>query len=149
MVEPTVINWILAIFGTVTFVPLLVAQMVMILNPSGQKAKDILIGKGGGWRDKTHFKSALAFAWADWLVIMPLLVAGNTGVLLGQMWGYVVWIVLGAISVYFSIVFWILEKEIVYPANGPLKYYTFVWGNFLYWGLAALVFGIFRLSEVL
>ena len=43
----------------------------MLLNPKGQKAKDILIGKGEDWRDKTHFKSAYALALADWIFFLP------------------------------------------------------------------------------
>ena len=63
MIETTTITWIIAIFGTITFLPLFVAQLIMILKPNSQKAKDLIIGKGEDWRDRTHFKSALAFAW--------------------------------------------------------------------------------------
>ncbi len=59
--KPTIIAWMLISFGAITFLPLLGAQLVILLKPYGQKAKDILIGKGENWRDKTHFRSA--FAW--------------------------------------------------------------------------------------
>ncbi|MDP8210376.1 MAG: hypothetical protein P9M05_06160, partial [Candidatus Stygibacter australis] len=101
--------------------------------------KDLLIGKGEDWRDRTHFKSALAFAWADWLVILPLLIIGHFGVLSGQLWGYTIWFALGTISVYFSIVFWVMEKEYTYPSCGRFAYYTYFWGFFLYWGIAAII----------
>lgn len=145
MTKPIFITWALVVFGAITFIPLLAAQLVMILNPQGQKAKDILIGKGKEWRDKTHFKSAYAFAWADWLILMPLFVAGNAGVLLNQSWGYIIWIVLGVISIYFSIIFWVLEKEYTYPSCGPLAYYTYYWGFFLYWGILAISHAVFQL----
>ncbi|NQT27044.1 hypothetical protein HQ585_16945 [candidate division KSB1 bacterium] len=145
MIEPTVLTWILAGFGTVIFLLLMSAQFIILIKPKSQQAKDILIGKGEEWRDRTHFKSAYAFAWADWLVIMPLLVASNIGVLLGQQWGYILWIALGILSIYFSIVFWVMEKEYTYPTYGPLAYYTYFWGFYLYWGVAVIVYSGLRL----
>ncbi len=145
MIEKTIITWIIAIFGAITFLPLLGAQLVMLLKPQSQKAKDLLIGEGENWRDKTHFKSALAFAWADWLIIFPLFVLGNLGVFIGQRWGYFIWIALGFISLYFSVVFWIMEKEYTYPSCGWLAYYTYYWGFFLYWGIGAVVYSILQL----
>ena len=136
------IAWGIAIFGAITFLPLFGVQFMMILKPHGQKTKELIIGKGGAWRDKTHFRSALAFAWADLLVLFPLFISGSIGVLLGQYWGYIVWIVLGILSIYFSIIFWVLEKEYTYPSVGPLAYYTYFWGFFLYWGICATGFSV-------
>ncbi|RLD25447.1 MAG: hypothetical protein DRI75_13340 [Bacteroidetes bacterium] len=149
MIEPTNITWIITIFGTVIFLLLLIAQLVILIKPHSQQAKDILIAKGEDWRDKTHFKVAFAFAWADWLVIMPLMVAGNIGVLSGQLWGYLLWIILGTISIYYSIVFYVMEKEYVYPAVGPIIYYTYLWGGFLYWGIISIVYCVLRTHNVL
>ena len=72
--KPTIYTWILAIFGAITFLPLMMAQLIMLLKPKSQLAKDLIIGKGKEWRDHTHFRSALAFAWADIFLIFPLLV---------------------------------------------------------------------------
>jgi len=148
MIEPTIITWLIALFGAITFLPLLGAQLIMILKPHSRKAKDLLIGKGEDWRDKTHFKSALAFAWADLLVIFPLFVSGSIGVLLGHYWAFIVWLVLGIISIYFSIIFWVLEKEYTYPLVGRLAYYTYFWGFFLYWGIIAIVFSILVIAPL-
>ncbi len=145
MIKPTIITWIIAIFGTIIFLPLMVAQLIMILKPQSQKTKDLIIGKGEDWRDKTHFKSALAFAWADWLVVLPLFILGNLGVFNGQLWGYVLWLALGILSVYFSILLWILEKEYTYTKSGWLVYYTYFWGFFLYWGIAATSYSILKI----
>ena len=117
----------------------------MLFRQNDQKTKDLIIGKGEDWRDKTHIKSALAFAWADWLVILPVLVVGTTGALQGHLWGYIAWIALGVVSIYFSIVFWILEKEYTYPASGWLAYYTYYWGFFLYWGIAAVIYSMIKI----
>ena len=145
MTKPTLITWGIGIFGVITFLPLLVAQLIMLLKPHGKRSRDLLIGKGEDWRDKTHFKSALAFAWADWLLFFPLLISGYFGVFMGQFWGYVIWITIGFISIYFSIVFWIMEKEYTYPSCGWLSYYTYYWGFFLYWGVVAIIYSVIHL----
>ena len=148
MFEPTLVTWIILSFGVITCGPLLYAQLVMLLQPNGQKAKDILIGKGEDWRDKTHFKSAYALALADWIFFLPMFVAGIIGVLLGEIWGYLLFAVAGAISLYINIFLWLFEREYVYPAVGPLAYYTYIWGNFIYWGTAALVYSLLRLNGI-
>lgn len=147
MIDATIITWIIAIFGVVTFLPLIGAQCVMISKPNSQKAKDLIIGKGEDWRDKTHFKSALAFAWADLLIILPLYILGTILVFNGQMWGYVIWISLGVLSIYFSIVFWVMEKEYTYQAVGWIAYYTYFWGFFLYWGLCVIIHSLIQMSS--
>ena len=86
--KPTIYTWILAIFGAITFFPLMVAQLIMLFKPNSQQSKDLIIGKGKEWRDHTHFKSALAFAWADILLILPLLILSTIGVFTGQLWGF-------------------------------------------------------------
>lgn len=148
MIEPTYATWILIIFGAVTLLPLFVAQLIMLFQPDSQKARDILIGTGEDWRDRTHYRSALGGAWADWILFMPLAVAGSVGVLLGHVWGYLLWASAGSISVYINIVLWFMEKEYVYPSRGLLRYYTYYWGFFVYWGIAALVYSVFRLSNI-
>lgn len=147
MIEPNIITWIIAIFGVITFLPLFGAQLVMILKPKGQKAKDLIIGKGENWRDKTHFKSALAFAWADIIIILPLYILGTVWVFNGQPWGYILWISLGILSIYFSILFWVLEKEYTFKSAGWIAYFTYFWGFFLYWGLGAIAHSILQLNN--
>lgn len=141
----TLITWILSVFGVITFLPLIATQLFMIFKPYDQKTKDLLIGKDEDWRDKTHFKSALAFAWADVLVLLPLFLLSTIAVLTGNSWGFILWIVLGVLSIYFSIVFWIMEKEYTYPNCGWLAYYTFYWGFFLYWGVIAVIYSSIQL----
>ena len=140
--KPTIFTWILAVFGAITFLPLMMAQLIMLFKPNSQQAKDLIIGKGKEWRDHTHYRSALAFAWADILVILPLLILSTVGVFSGQLWGYVLWLALGILSIYFSILFWVLEKSYTYSAVGWLAYYTYFWGFFLYWGIGALVYSM-------
>jgi hypothetical protein len=148
MLQPTVITWILIIFGLITCAPLLYAQLVMLTQPHSQKTKDILIGKGEDWQDKSHFKNAFALAWVDWILFTPVFVIGIIGVVLGQAWGYVLFAVAGAIMLYINVFLWFFEREYVYPSVGPLAYYTYIWGDFVYWGAATLVYSLLRLNGV-
>ncbi len=146
MYQPTVITWILIAFGLITCLPLLLAQLIILVEPKGEKAKDILIGKGEEWRDKTHFKSAYGLAVTDWLVFAPIFTLGIIGILLNSYWGYLLFAISGAIQIYINVFLWFFEKEYVYPSNGPIKYYTYLWGNFMYWGTTSFIYSIFRLS---
>ena len=147
MLAPTAITWALVIFGAVfIFLPMLCVQLLVALRPHSQKARDAVIGKGENWRDRTHFRSACGLAWADLAIWLPLLAAGSVGVVLGHPWGYALWAASGVISVYVSVYLWFSEREYVYPACGPLAYYTVYWGFFVYWGMAAAAYAALRLA---
>jgi hypothetical protein len=107
-----------------------------------------MIGKDENWRDKSHFKSQYALARADWLIFVPLLSLGIIGIALARSWGYALFGAAGAISLYINVFLWFFEKEYVYPSQGPLAYYTYYWGNFVYWGAAATIYSVFRLAGV-
>ncbi|MDX1699631.1 MAG: hypothetical protein R3250_03385 [Melioribacteraceae bacterium] len=149
MYHITTVTWIIIVFGVITCLPLLFAQLFMLLNPHGVKTKEILIGKGEDWRDKSHFKSAYSFAISDWLIFFPIFILSIVGIFLNQPWGYLLLSVSGAIQLYINVFLWFFEKEYVYPSQGPLKYYTYYWGNFIYWGLASLLYGIFRINGII
>jgi hypothetical protein len=148
MFEPTIVTWIIVVFGFATCLPLLYAQLVFLLQPKGEKAKNILIGKNEEWRDKTHFKSAYGMAWADWLFFLPVFIVAVIGIVSVKPWGYTLLSVAGAIQLYINTVLWFLEKEYVYPNCGPLAYYTYYWGNFMYWGTLSMVYGVLRVNGV-
>ena len=149
MLEPTLITWILVVFGLLfIFLPMLFIQLLMVLRPHSQKTRDICIGKGEDWRDKTHFRMSFGAGWADLVIWLPLLAAGSIGVLMGQVWGYALWAASGAISVYINIILWFSEREYVYPAYEPLVYYTYFWGFFVYWGVAVVVYSVLRLVTI-
>ena len=148
MLQPTLVTWILIVFGAVTLAPLVFAQLIMLAKPHSQKAKDILVAKGADWRDKTHFRSALGLAWADWILLVPLALVGSLGVILGQAWGYILWAAAGSISLYINIVLWFMERKYVYPSRGPIAYYTYYWGFFILWGGLVLVYSALRLGGI-
>lgn len=146
--QPTLFTWTLVVFGVITLMPLIWAQWSLLIRPDSQRTKDLIIGKGENWRDKTHFRLALGAAWADWLFFVPLFVSGSVGALLGQSWGYVLFGTAGACSLYINIILWFTEKEYVYPTRGPLKYFTYYWGFFVYWGALVLAYSVARVSGI-
>ena len=148
MLQPTLVTWILIVFGIVTLAPLVLAQLIMLAKPHSQKAKDMLVAKGENWRDKTHFRSALGCAWVDWILLVPLVLFGSAGVILGHAWAYVLWAAGGSISLYINIVLWFMEKEYVYPSRGPIAYYTYYWGFFILWGGLTLTYSALRLGGI-
>lgn len=148
MLEPTAVTWILVAFGLITCAPLLYAQLVMICRPHSERAKTLMIGSGEDWRDKSHFKSQAALARADWLIFVPVFISGIVGVVLAKQWGYVLFALAGIIQLYINVFLAFFEKQYVLPAHGPLAYYTYYWGNFIYWGAAAAIYSILRLSGI-
>ena len=42
-IRPTFVTWILLLFGLITCGPLLYAQLVVLLDPRGQKARELMI----------------------------------------------------------------------------------------------------------
>ena len=146
--EPTIVTWLLVVFGVVTLLPLASVQLVFLLSPHGDRSKEWLIGKGEEWRDKTHFRFSLGAAWADWLIAVPALVVGSVAMLLGESWGYAVFGIAGALSLYINVILWFMEKEYVYPSRGPARYFTYYWGFFVYWGALAAAYSVLRIGGV-
>jgi len=112
MYKPTIITWIILLFGLITCLPLLFAQLIILIDSHGLRAKDILIGKGEEWRDKTHFKSAYSLAIADWLIFFPIFILSIIGILLSNFWSYILLSVVGAIQLYINVFLWFFEKKI-------------------------------------
>ena len=146
--QATLVTWALVGFGVVTLIPLFVAQVSMLTRPDSKETRNLLIGKGEDWRNKTHFRMSLGAAWADWLFLAPLFVAGSVGVLLGQSWGYILFGAAGACSLYINVILYFTEKEYVYPTRGPLRYFTYYWGFFVLWGASALVYSVVRVAGI-
>ena len=144
--QPTVITWALVVFGLITHGTLFLIYSIFLRHPRSERSKDLINGKGKDWRDETHFQLNMGFARSDLLFFGPLFVAGSIGMLLGLPWGYVLFGAAGACSLYINIILWFTEKEYVYPALGPLRYYTYYWGFFVYWGILALSYSIARVS---
>ncbi|MDJ0827815.1 MAG: hypothetical protein QNJ16_20195 [Rhodobacter sp.] len=144
--EPTIVTWLLIAFGVLTHGILTYIYSVFARDPHSKASKDLMIGEGKDWRDETHFDLNLGFAWTDFLFFVPLFVLSSIGMVLGKPWGYVLFGAAGACSLYINIILLWVEKKHVYAALGPLRYYTYFWGFFVYWGALALVYSMLRVS---
>ena len=122
--QATAVTWALIVFGVITLLPLVAAQLSILINPDSRKTTDLLVGKGENWRDTTHFRMAVGSAWADWLFFVPLFFAGIVGIALGRPWGYVLFGTAGACSLYINIILWFTEREYVYPSRSRSATFT-------------------------
>lgn len=148
MIEPTRITWALVMIGLVIYAPPLYMQVLAVRDPHSRKVKDLLMGPGADYADRTHFLFCRGTGWADLILQFPPLIAGSAGVLLGRPWGYVLWAAVAAISLYISIVLWFVDGEHVYPRCGRLAFYTYCWGIWVYWSILALAYSLLRMSEI-
>jgi len=148
MLEPTRLTWILVVIGIIIYAPVLYMQLLAIRNPHSKKLKDMLIGKGEDYHDKTHFLFCHGTGWADLIMQFPPLIAGSIGVILGRPWGYLLWMAVAAIAAYISIVLWFIDGEYVYPKCGPLAFFTYYWGIWLYWAVAVMAYSLLRFNGV-
>ena len=146
--QPTSVTWFLIAFGAITLAPLFLAQFWMLRAPKSERARELLIGKGENWRDGTHFSMSRGAAWADWLFFLPLYLLGVLGICFGQPWGYMLFGAAGAMSLYINIILWFTEKRYVYPSRGALRYFTYYWGFFVYWGALTLAYISLRISGI-
>jgi hypothetical protein len=109
MYQTTLTTWIIITFGLITCIPLLIAQLFILAEPKGIKAKDILIGKDEDWRDHSHFKSAYSFAVTDWIIFFPFFTLSIIGIFLNHYWGYLFLSISGAIQIYVNVFLWFFE----------------------------------------
>ncbi|MBI5568852.1 MAG: hypothetical protein HY914_02810 [Desulfomonile tiedjei] len=148
MIDPTTVTWTLVIIGLVIYAPPLYMQILAIKDPHGRKVKDLVIGKGEDYADRTHFLFCYGTGWADMIMQFPPLIAGSIGVILGRPWGYLLWAAVAAVSLYISIVLWFVDREYVYPKCGPLAFFTYYWGIWVYWSITVLAYSIVRINEL-
>jgi hypothetical protein len=146
--QPTLVTWALVLFGLITNGTLIYVYLVFLRSPNSRKSKDLMIGEGKDWRDETHFDLNLGFARTDLIFFVPLFALGSIGIILSQPWGYMLFGAAGACALYINIILLWVEKKHVYPALGTLRYYTYFWGFFVYWGALALVYGTLRISGI-
>ncbi|MEW6658728.1 MAG: hypothetical protein AB1424_08705 [Thermodesulfobacteriota bacterium] len=148
LLEPTKVTWVLVIIGLIIYAFPLYMQILAVRNPHSQKVKDLLIGKGEDYVDRTHFLFCYGTGWADLIMQFPPLIIGSIGVLLGRSWGYLLWMAVASIAIYISIVLWFVDREYVYPKCGPLAFYTYYWGIWVYWSVAVSAYCLLRFNGV-
>lgn len=144
MLEPTIFTWILCIAGVLIYAPPIYLELLAIFKPDSQKTKDVLVGKGMDYKDRTHAAFCRGHGWADMLFPIPAVIIGSAGVLLGAPWGYMLWFAGAAITVYIHLILLFLEGKVIYSQWGKLAFFTYAWGIWVYWSLIVLVYTLFR-----
>ncbi|MCE7734574.1 MAG: hypothetical protein GPJ54_06840, partial [Candidatus Heimdallarchaeota archaeon] len=84
----------------------------------------------------------------DLMVYFPIFLIGTIGVSMGTTWGYILYSAAGLMAIYFSIIFWVAERKYTISTNGPIMYYTFFWGFFMYWGIIAFAYSMIRIENI-
>lgn len=148
MIEPTVLTWILSVIGVVIYLPAVYIQGLAVSRPHSQKVKDMLVGKGGDYHDGTYFKFCQGTGWADLTISIPLALVGSVGVLFGCMWGYMVWLAGAFITVYIHLVLLFIEGKYIYITWGPLAFFTYGWGLWVYWAIIVIVYSLIRVNAI-
>jgi len=149
MLEPTPLTWILSIIGVVIYLPAVYIQARAVASPHSQKTKDLLVGKGGDYHDRTYFNFCQGTGWADLTMTLPLCLLGSVGVLFGRPWGYMAWLAGAFITVYIHLVLLFIEGRHIYEKWGPLAFFTYGWGLWVYWALVVIGYSLVRVSSAL
>jgi hypothetical protein len=149
MLEPTPVTWLLSIVGVAIYLPAVYIQVLAVCKPHDQKTKDMLVGKGGDYHDKTYFAFCQGTGWADLCVQIPLVLVGCVAVLFAELWGYVLWFAGASITIYIHLVLVFVEGRHVYAHWGPLAFLTYGWGLWVWWGIVVVIYSLTRMAKVL
>ncbi len=148
MIKPTIVTWVLSIIGVIIYLPALYIQTLAICKPYSQKVKDMLVGKGGDYHDKTYFNFCQGTGWADLTISIPLAIIGSIAVLSGQSWGYMIWFAGAFITIYIHFVLIFIEGKHIYTKWCPLAFFTYAWGIWVYWAIVVIIYSLIRINEI-
>ena len=146
MFEPTPVTWVLSIIGVVIYLPVVFIQVLAIRRPHDQKTKDLLVGKGGDYHDRTYFTFCQGTAWADLFVQIPLVVIGGVTVLFARPWAYLLWFAGASITIYIHLVLAFVEGKHMLSKWGTLAFLTYGWGLWVYWAVIVVVYCLVRIT---
>lgn len=144
MIEPTVFTWVLSIIGIIIYTPTMYLEYLAAFKPDSQKTKDLLVGKGQDYPDKTYAAFCKGHGWAD-LIIFFFVLAGCVGVLLGHRWGYIFWFAGAGVTLYAHTLLLFLEGKHIFNDWGPLAFFTYGWALWVYWAVIVLFYSFDRL----
>lgn len=146
MIEPTRATWILSITGVVLYLPAVYIQARAICKPHARKTKDMLVGKGYDYHDKTYFRFCQGTGWGDLCIQIPLVIGGCITVLFGVPWGYLLWFAGAAITLYIHLALAFIEGAHIYATWGPMAFFTYGWGIWVYWAIIVIPYSLARVS---
>jgi len=145
--EVTASTWIIAIAGLLIIAVLAGLQLVAALRPrSSWVIKNIYGGRPEATDPKAYFAFNQGYAWADPFFWAPLQIAGSTGMLLGERWGFLLALMASVPFWYSAILIFIWDRDLGFRRNSVF-YWVIVWGMFPVFGVLEGLFCFVRLFE--
>ncbi|MDD5496363.1 MAG: hypothetical protein PHP46_04605 [Candidatus Omnitrophica bacterium] len=148
MMEPTIVTWILGISGVLLYLPAIYIQAFAVFRPHDQRTKDMLVGKGGDYHDKTYFDFCRGSGWADLGIQIPLVMIGSIAVLFGHPWAYTIWAAGAFITIYIHLILLFMEGKHIYDKWGPIAFFTYGWGLWVYWAIIVVIYSLLRIGKL-
>lgn len=145
--DVTALTWIVAVAGLLLIGLLGSLQMVALLRPRSQWTIDNVYGGQPDAADaKAYFAFNQGFALADPLFWAPLQIAGSTGMLLGQRWGFLLALVASVPFWYTAITIYVWDRDLGFRRN-TFSYWVIIWGMWPAFGLLEGIYCFVRLVE--
>ncbi len=66
----------------------------------------------------------------------------------GQSWGYMIWFAGAFITIYIHFVLIFIEGKHIYTKWGPLAFFTYAWGIWVYWAIVVIIYSLIRINEI-
>ena len=125
--DVTVWTWLVAVTGLVLILLLASLQLVAVIRP---RAAWTVANVYGGSPDSTdptaYFAFNQGYAWADVFFWVPLQIAGSTGMLLGQRWGFLLALVASVPFWYTAVTIFIWDRDLAFR-QPTVVYWELIW----------------------
>jgi len=145
-VEVTGLTYLVAVFGLLLSGFLWAAQLVAVIRPRSRWTIENIYG---GRPDRTDPRAYFAFnqslAWADVFCWLPLQIAGCTGMILGQRWGFLLALIGSVPFWYTSILLYFWDRDLGFRQNTVA--YWVLWVIFPAFGVLEGVYCFVRLMR--
>lgn len=144
--DVTPLTWVVAVAGLALIVLLGALQLVAVMRPRAGWTVDKVYGGSPDHTDPTaYFAYNQGYAWADPFFWAPLQVAGSTGMLLGERWGFLLALTASVPYCYSAITIFIWDRDLGFRQNTVA--YWVIWGMFPAFGILQGVYVFVRLLE--
>lgn len=137
-------SFILGVTGVILYLPAVYIQVLAVFRPHDQKTKDLLVGKGCDYHDRSYFGFCRGSGWADLFIQLPLVIGGSIGILFSRsLWVYLIWFAGACITLYIHLILVFLEGRHIWTKWGKLAFFTYGWGLWVYWALTVAIYCLY------
>ena len=140
-------TWFVALAGLGLIGLLSGLQLAAIIRPrSAWTIKNVYGGSPDATDPKAYFAFNQGSAWADVVFWAPLQIAGSTGMLLGQRWGFLLALAASVPFWYSAVFFYLWDRDLGFRRSTP-TYWILTGGISPLFGVAEGVYCFVRLLE--